>query len=42
VEVSPINIGKGVKAPVLPMLPVSRSAFNEHEWLFFDNKNFNR
>jgi diaminohydroxyphosphoribosylaminopyrimidine deaminase/5-amino-6-(5-phosphoribosylamino)uracil reductase len=42
VEVSPLKIGEGVKAPVLRMLPVSKTSFNGHEWLYFENKKFNR
>jgi len=35
VEVSPLQIGDGVSAPILPIQPVSRKTFDGHEWLFF-------
>jgi len=35
IEVSPVNITVGVKAPVLNLQPVSRDSFEGHEWLFY-------
>ena len=35
IEVSPVKINEGVKAPVLDLQPVSRNSFEGHEWLFF-------
>jgi len=38
IEVSPLRIADGVKAPVLNMQPISKNTFDGHEWLFFENK----
>lgn len=38
IEVSPLEIKEGVKAPVLNKLPVARKVFEGHEWLLFENK----
>jgi len=38
VEVSLQQIGDGVAAPVLPVQPISRKSFDDHDWLFFKNK----
>jgi len=38
VEIAPIKIGDGVKAPILNSLPISNKNFNGHQWLFFKNK----
>ena len=35
IEVSPVKITDGVKAPVLDLQPVSRDSFEGHEWLFY-------
>ena len=35
IEVSPVRITEGVKAPVLDQQPVSRKTIEGHEWLFF-------
>jgi diaminohydroxyphosphoribosylaminopyrimidine deaminase/5-amino-6-(5-phosphoribosylamino)uracil reductase len=35
IEVSPVRITEGVKAPVLDKQPVSRKTIEGHEWLFF-------
>jgi diaminohydroxyphosphoribosylaminopyrimidine deaminase/5-amino-6-(5-phosphoribosylamino)uracil reductase len=35
IEVSPVKITEGVKAPVLDLQPVYRNSFEGHEWLFF-------
>jgi diaminohydroxyphosphoribosylaminopyrimidine deaminase/5-amino-6-(5-phosphoribosylamino)uracil reductase len=37
VEISLQKIGDGVAAPVLPVQPISRKLFDDHEWLFFKN-----
>ncbi|HEY5591157.1 MAG TPA: bifunctional diaminohydroxyphosphoribosylaminopyrimidine deaminase/5-amino-6-(5-phosphoribosylamino)uracil reductase RibD [Paludibacter sp.] len=38
VEVSLQQIGDGVAAPVLPVQPISRKSFDDHDWLFYKNK----
>jgi diaminohydroxyphosphoribosylaminopyrimidine deaminase/5-amino-6-(5-phosphoribosylamino)uracil reductase len=38
IEVSPLRIADGVKAPVLNLLPISKNTVGGHEWLFFENK----
>jgi diaminohydroxyphosphoribosylaminopyrimidine deaminase / 5-amino-6-(5-phosphoribosylamino)uracil reductase len=38
IEISPARIGDGVKAPLLNKLPISGKTFDNHEWLFFENK----
>ena len=38
IEISPVRVGDGVKAPALNKLPVSGKIFEGHEWLFFENK----
>ena len=38
IEISPVRIGDGVKAPALNKLPVLSKEFEGHEWLFFENK----
>ena len=38
IEVSPLEITNGVKAPVLNRLPISQKTFEGHDWLFFENK----
>jgi len=35
IEVSPLRITEGVKAPILQFQPISRKSFEGHEWLFF-------
>jgi diaminohydroxyphosphoribosylaminopyrimidine deaminase/5-amino-6-(5-phosphoribosylamino)uracil reductase len=35
IEVSPVKISEGVKAPVLDLQPVTRNSFEGHEWLFY-------
>ena len=37
VEVSPLKVGVGVAAPLLPILSVKRSTIEGHEWLFYQN-----
>jgi diaminohydroxyphosphoribosylaminopyrimidine deaminase/5-amino-6-(5-phosphoribosylamino)uracil reductase len=41
VEVSPLCIESGISAPILGALPVSTKIFNNHKWLFYQNKNYN-
>ena len=38
VEVSLQQIGDGVAAPLLPVQPISRKSFDDHDWLFYKNK----
>ena len=38
IEVSPLRIADGVKAPVLNLLPISKNTVGGHEWLFFENR----
>ncbi len=38
VEVSPMTIEEGVCAPILGTFPISSKVFNQHKWLFFQNK----
>jgi len=38
VEIAPVKINEGVKAPVLDKLPISSKNFDGHKWLFFENK----
>ncbi len=41
IEVSPMHIESGISAPILGSLPISTKIFNEHNWLFYQNKNYN-
>ena len=38
VEIAPVKINEGVKAPALDKLPISSKNFDGHKWLFFENK----
>ena len=38
IEISPLEICEGVKAPQLFNQPISRKVFDDHQWLFFENK----
>ena len=38
IEISPVRIVDGVKAPTLNKLPVSTKNFDGHDWLFFENR----
>ena len=38
IEVSPVIIQDGVKAPVLNKLPVSLEVYENHQWMFFNSK----
>ena len=38
IEISPILIGDGVKAPTINKLPSSIKIFDGHEWLFLENR----
>ncbi len=41
IEVSPMLIESGIFAPILGCLPITTKIFNEHNWLFYQNKNYN-
>jgi len=38
VEIAPVKIDDGVKAPTLNKLPISSKNFDNHKWLSFENK----
>ncbi len=38
VEVAPFEIGKGVAAPIMPLMPYARKNFYGHEWYHYKNK----
>lgn len=40
VEISPLTIDEGVLAPVLSASPSSCKLFNEHKWIFYQNKSY--
>ena len=39
VEISPLKIGNGIQAPVLPFQSIECKQYENHDWLFFKNPN---